>query len=139
MRPYFSGAGGLYSTAADYARFCQMLLDLGALDGVSVLSRKSVELMVADHLAASRPPLDSWGDGYGLGVYVVRDVAARGRPGSVGQFGWSGAGGTYFTVDPRERLVAILMTQHIPRGVGRDPEKPGARFYNLVYQSLVKQ
>ena len=136
MRPYTSGAGGLYSTAGDYARFCQMLLNGGELDGVRVLSRKSVDLMLADHLASFSPRLDAWGDGYGLGVYVVRDPAARGRLGSAGQFGWSGAGGTYFTVDPRERLVAILMTQHLPDGLGRDPPKPSARFYNLIHQSL---
>src|SRR5258708_38380316 len=99
-----------------------MLISFGVLDGVPVLSRKSIELKVADHLAASTPPLDSWGDGYGLGVYVVRDVASRGRLGSGGQFGWSGAGGTYFTVDPRERLVAILMAQPIPQRLRRDPQ-----------------
>ncbi|MEO5676676.1 MAG: hypothetical protein ABIQ84_03945, partial [Usitatibacter sp.] len=60
------------------------------------------------------------------------------RPGSVGAFGWSGAGGTYFMIDPRERLFAILLTQHLPRGLARDPRKLSFQFYNRVYQSLAK-
>jgi CubicO group peptidase (beta-lactamase class C family) len=141
MRPYFSGAGGLYSTAGDYARFCQMLLNGGELDGVSIVGRKSVEMMTMDHLAHFDPPVKREGgaEGFGLGGYVVLDAAGRGRPGSVGAFGWSGAGGTYFVIDPRERLIAILMTQHIGAGLPLDPQKPSARFYNLVYQSLVKR
>ena len=139
LRPYFCGAGGLYSTAGDYARFCQMLANGGELDGASILGRKSVELMMTDHLAHFDPPVRrEGGEGFGLGGYVVLDAAARGRPGSVGAFGWAGAGGTYFTIDRQERLVAILLTQHIAQGLPRDPRKPRDRFYNLVYQSLVK-
>ena len=140
MRPYFSGAGGLYSTAGDFARFCQMLLNGGELDGASILGRKSVELMMMNHLTHLDPPVNQYSqsEGFGLGGYVVLDVAGRGRPGSVGQFGWSGAGATYFTIDRRERLVAILMMQHIPQGLPKDPQKPSFRFYNLVYQSLAK-
>ena len=140
MRPYFSGAGGLYSTAADFARFCQMLLDGGELEGASILGRKSVELMMMNHLTHLDPPVNQYSkaEGFGLGGYVVLDVAGRGRLGSVGAFGWSGAGGTYFTIDRQERLVAILMMQHIAHDLPHDPQKPSARFYNLVYQSLVK-
>lgn len=140
MRPYFSGAGGLHSTAADYARFCQMLLNGGELDGVSILGRKSVELMMMNHLTHLDPPVNpsSNAEGFGLGGYVVLEVAGRGRPGSAGQFGWSGAGGTYFTIDRQEKLVAILMTQHIPQALASDPQKLNIKFYNLVYQSLAK-
>jgi CubicO group peptidase (beta-lactamase class C family) len=135
-----SPAGGLYSTAGDYARFCQMLLNGGELDGVSILGRKTVELMMSNHLTHLDPPVTEFSEseGMGLGGYVVLDVARRGRPGSVGQFGWSGAAGTYYTVDRQEGLTAILMTQHLPQGLPHDPPKLSVRFYNLVYQSLVK-
>lgn len=139
MRAYLSGAGGLYSTAADYARFAQMLLNGGSLDGVSVLSRKSVELMMSNHLTQLAMPIAGLnpGESFGLGGSVVVDVARRGRLGSNGQFGWSGAGGTWYTVDPKERLVAVLMAQHLPQGLPSDPRKPIVDFTNLVYQSLL--
>lgn len=137
---YPSGAGGLYSTAVDYLRFCQMLLDGGQLSGVRVLGRKTVELMMSNHLAQFLdPPVTSFSkaEGFGLGGYVVLDAARRGRLGSVGTFGWSGAGSTYFAIDPRERLVTILMLQHLPQGLPADPPKANVRFTNLVYQALV--
>lgn len=139
MRAYLSGAGGLYSTAADYARFAQMLLNGGSLDGVSVLGRKSVELMMSNHLGQLPMPIAGLnpGESFGLGGAVVVDAARRGRLGSNGQFGWSGAGGTWYTVDPKERLVAVLMTQHLPQGLPNDPRKPIVDFSNLVYQSLL--
>jgi CubicO group peptidase (beta-lactamase class C family) len=137
LKAYPSGAGGLYSTAADYVRFCQMLLDGGTLDGVSILSRKSVDLMMMNHLSQPAPPDQlREGEGFGLGGYVVLDVGRRGRLGSAGQFGWSGVGSTYYTIDREERLIAILLMQHLPQGLPRDPPKISARFYNLVYQSL---
>lgn len=138
--PYFSGAGGLYSTAGDYARFAQMLLDGGSLDGVTILGRKTVDFMMQNHLteleAGARE--SGPGEGFGLGGSVVLDAARRGRLGSVGQYGWSGAAGTYYTVDRQERLVAILMTQHLPQGLPQDPPRLAVPFYNLVYQSLVQ-
>src|SRR5436189_5003844 len=96
--PYPSGAGGLYSTAGDYLRFSQMLLNGGSLDGVSILGRKTVDLMMMNHLTHLNPPVNAFSnfEGFGLGGYVVLDVAGRGRLGSVGQFGWSGAGSTYY-------------------------------------------
>ena len=136
MRNYFSGAGGLYSTAGDFARLCQMLLNGGELDGASILSRKTVDLMMTNQLA---PPLSAYGDGFGLGGYVVTDVAGRGRPGSAGQYGWSGAASTYYTIDREEGLAAMLLMQHLPQGLPRDPQKASVRFYNLVYQSLGKR
>ena len=139
LNPYPSGAGGLYSTAGDYWRFCQMLLNGGSLDGVVILGRKTVELMMMNHLAAVNIPEGALGkgDGFGLGGYVVVDVARRGRPGSIGQFGWSGAGSTYYTIDRQEKLIAMLLMQHLPQGLPNDPPKMSARFYNTVYQSLV--
>jgi CubicO group peptidase (beta-lactamase class C family) len=138
MRPYFSGAGGLYSTAGDFARFSQMLLDGGRLDGVKILGRGSVEMMMTNQLTDLTPPVSQYREGFGLGGFVNLDDPARERPGAVGAYGWSGAAGTYFMIDPRERLVAMLLTQHIPQGLPRDPQKISFRFYNLVYQSLAK-
>jgi CubicO group peptidase (beta-lactamase class C family) len=139
LKRYPSGAGGLYSTAADYARFCQMLLNGGELDGTVILGRKTVELMLSNHLTQLSPPVNEFSDaeGFGLGGYVVLDPRRRGVLGSVGQFGWSGAAGTWFTIDPKEALVAILMMQHLSRGRPSDPPRPGKPFNNLVYQSLV--
>jgi len=137
LKGYDSGAGGLYSTAADYLRFAHMLLDEGRGNGRQLLSRKTVELMMADQLGGFAPAVPSQGpgEGFGLGGYVVTDAAARGRLGSVGQFGWSGAASTYFTIDRHERLVAILMLQYLPGGE-RPLASPSTRFYNLVYQAL---
>jgi CubicO group peptidase (beta-lactamase class C family) len=139
LKRYPSGAGGLYSTAGDYARFCQMLLNGGELDGVVILSRKTVELMMANNLGHLSAPVNEFndGEGFGLGGYVVLDPARRGQLGSVGQFGWSGAAATWFLIDPKEQLVAILMMQHLPRGLPRDPPRPGRPFNSLVYQALV--
>lgn len=139
LNDYASGAGGLYSTAGDYARFCQMLLNGGELDGASVLGRKTVELMMQNHLTMLDKPVTQFSDaeGFGLGGYVVIDVAKRGQPGSLGQFGWSGAASTSYTIDPKEKLVAILMLQHLPREDGRkDLPRIARNFYGLVYQAL---
>lgn len=142
LQRYPSAAGGLYSTVDDYFRFAQMLANDGRLDGVRLLSRKTVDLMMSDQLGKYDPPLRGFlrGEGFGLGGYVVTDVAMRGRLGSVGQFGWSGSASTYFTVDRKEHLVAILMTNHLPRdnlpaGV-HDLPRISVPFYNLVYQAL---
>lgn len=139
LNPYPSGAGGLYSTAGDYARFCRMLLDGGRLDGADILGRKAVELMMANHLEGQLdPPVNEFSDaeGFGLGGYVVLDPARRGRLGSVGAFGWSGAASTYFTIDRKERLIAILLLQHLPNGADDDLPRLATPFYNLVYQAL---
>jgi CubicO group peptidase (beta-lactamase class C family) len=138
LNRYDNGAGGLYSTVSDYFRFAQMLANGGELDGVRLLSRKTVDLMMSDQLAGFDPPVTgpAPGEGFGLGGYVVTDVAARGRLGSLGQFGWSGSASTYFTIDRKERLVAILMAQHLPRDGANELPRLSVRFFNLVYQSL---
>jgi CubicO group peptidase (beta-lactamase class C family) len=107
----YSGGAGLLSTARDYARFLQMFLNRGELDGRRVLSPKTVELMTVDHLGdiVFQP-----GQGFGLGFSVVEDLGARGVLGSVGEYGWGGAYHTNYWVDPVERLVVVYMTQLIP-------------------------
>lgn len=136
LRRYTSGAGGLYSTAADYVRFCHMLAEGGELDGRRILSRASVEAMFTNQLTMLDPPVSQYGEGFGLGGFVNRDDPNRARPGSIGGFGWSGASSTYFTIDRSRRLVAILFLQHVPQGLPNDPGKLSFRFYNLVYQWL---
>lgn len=140
LNAYDSGAGGLYSTAADYARFCQMLLNGGELDGVSILGRKTVELMMTNQLTMLDPPVTQFSDadGFGFGGSVVIDVAKRGQPGSLGQFGWPGAASTTFTIDKHERLIAIMMLQHLPHDGVKDLPRISRNFYGLVYQGLVR-
>ncbi|CAG2158376.1 hypothetical protein LMG31506_06342 [Cupriavidus yeoncheonensis] len=120
---WHSGGAGLLSTAGDYARFCQMLLNRGVLDGVRLLSRKSVDLMLDDHLPPGtgygsstkglgiNAPLPEMGQGHGLAVGVRTSQGLSPVPGSLGDFYWGGALGTYFWADPREQLSAILMLQ----------------------------
>jgi CubicO group peptidase (beta-lactamase class C family) len=138
LKAYDNGAGGLYSTADDYLKFARMLLNDGRVGKAQLLSRKTIDLMMADQLGAGfGAPIDGFsrGEGFGLGGYVVTDSAVRGRLGSVGQFGWSGAASTYFTVDRKEQLVAILMLQYLPDGPKRLPSL-ATPFYNLVYQAI---
>ncbi len=140
LRAFPSAAGGLYSTAGDYARFCQMLLDGGTLDGISILGRKTVELMLSNHLTMLDPPVNQYSDaeGFGLGGYVVLSAARRGVPGSDGQFGWSGAASTSFWIDPREEVAAVLMLQHIPSGEPNDLSRVGRHVQALVNQAIAR-
>lgn len=131
-RKSFSGGAGLLSTARDYGRFLQMLLNGGELDGQRILSRKTVELMTANHLAGVKFPWTT-GVGFGLGFSVVQDLGARGTPGSVGEFGWGGAYHSTYWVDPREQLVVVYFTQLIPADGIDDHGKLRA----LIYQSIV--
>jgi len=115
------GGSGLVSTASDYLRFCQMLLNDGQLEGTRILSRKTVELMLSNQLLPKLLPYEiqgmySPGYGYGLGFRVLVDVGQCQWLGSVGEYGWEGAATTYFWVDPREELIGILMTQYQPGG-----------------------
>ena len=110
-----SGGGGMVGTAMDYARFCQMLLNGGSLDGKRILGPKTIAYMTADHLGASITPgplyLPGPGFGFGLGFAVRKDVGVSSVAGSVGEFNWGGAGGTYFWVDPKEDMFVVFMMQ----------------------------
>jgi CubicO group peptidase (beta-lactamase class C family) len=110
------GGTGLSSTAMDYARFAQMLVNGGELDGVRILGRKTVELMANNHLPPAIGQLSgrNAGNGYGLGVIVLVDPPTSGNLGSVGQFGWAGAATTWVIMDPKERMVSLLFAQHVP-------------------------
>ncbi len=111
--PLQGGGGGLMSTAADYACFLRMLLNGGQLDGARLLGRKTVEFMTADHLGALPRCGDLLpaGHGFGLGFAVKTALGQHTEPGSVGTYGWSGAAGTAFFVDPKEAMFALLMVQ----------------------------
>jgi CubicO group peptidase (beta-lactamase class C family) len=111
---FFMGAGGLVSTATDYLRFQQMMLQGGELDGRRILGRKTVELMSANHTGDLPIWLSGPGFGFGLGYSVLLDHGAAGSMQSDGTFGWGGAFCTYFWVDPREEMIGILMTQVRP-------------------------
>ena len=122
-RPKFlSGGGGMVSTAPDYRRFAQMLLNGGTLEGVRIVSRKTVELMSSDHLPPGiafsgttraqfeeSAPIPEFGQGFGLGFCVRKEPGLNPVPGSAGDFYWSGVHGTYFWIDPKEQLVGVLM------------------------------
>lgn len=111
---YFSGAGGLVSTARDYFRFHQMMLNGGELEGTRIVSRKTVELMTANHTGDKGIWLTGPGYGFGLGYAVVTDLGPSGTPRSEGSFFWSGAYGTIFWVDPSEEVIGILLQQLRP-------------------------
>lgn len=129
-RKSFSGGAGLLSTAMDYARFLQMLLNGGTLDGKRLLSRKTVELITVSHLGEVK---FRDGVGFGLGFSVVEDLGRRGEPGTVGEFGWGGAYHSTYWVDPGEQLVVVYFTQLIPTNGLDDHGKLRA----LVYQAIV--
>jgi len=126
---YFRGSGGLYSTAEGYVPVGLMLANGGELNGKRLLSRKSVEMLSAAHVPDSLPGRPA-GEGYGLSVRVVTNHATRGTLLSDGTYGWSGAQGTHFFVDPKEQLVGILMVQ-TPNNEVRDA------FEDLVAQAII--
>jgi CubicO group peptidase (beta-lactamase class C family) len=134
-RGFAAGGSGMFSTAGDYARFAQMLLNGGQLDGVRILGRKTVELMTANHLnhlpVVTHPPGDA--NGFGLGVSVRLDVAKGNALGSVGQYGWNGAATTTVIIDPKEQLVGVVLAQHMPY----NQHDLFWNFNTLVYQALV--
>jgi CubicO group peptidase (beta-lactamase class C family) len=131
----FAGGAGLASTALDYARFCQMLLNGGQLDGKRLLSRKTVELMSTDHLG-DLPRVAAMGaipQGYGFGLTfaVNQGPGKTGGIGSQGEYNWGGAAGTKFWIDPKENLVGVFMVNILP------PQfDAGGQFKQLAYQAL---
>ncbi len=133
---YYSGAGGMTSTAQDYLQFSQMLLNGGELNGTRLVSRKTVELMTSD----ATPGLDLrnylggeqvlQGYGFGLGVRVRRNNGENGWLGTPGDYGWAGALGTYFWIDPKEQLVGMILMQTPIRALRME-------FPNAVYQAFI--
>jgi CubicO group peptidase (beta-lactamase class C family) len=109
-----SGGGGLVSTARDYLRFSQMMLNGGELDGVRILSPKTVQLMTTNHLGDLPMGFARRGGGFGLGFGVLLNPGDVGEVGSTGEYNWGGAAGTRFWIDPQENLIGIFMVQSIP-------------------------
>jgi CubicO group peptidase (beta-lactamase class C family) len=129
-RQSYSGGAGVLSTASDYARFLQMMVNGGELDGVRVLGPKTVELMTSNHVGTL---FNEGRSGFGLGFEVIEHVGRAGVPGSVGLFSWGGAYHTDFWGDPKEQVVAVLMEQLLPSG---NSDLHG-KFRALVYQAIV--
>lgn len=125
-----SGGGGMVSTAYDYLKFSQMLLNQGQLNGRRLLSRKTVQLMSSDHLGSI--PGMAAGMGFGLGVAVNKSPGEVGMMGSPGEFNWGGAAGTKFWIDPQEELIGIYMIQILPH-TGLEY---GSEFRVLTYQAI---
>ena len=147
VRPsWLSGGGGMVSTAADYARFCQMLLNGGEFEGAYFLSPRTVAYMTTDHLPpgtaiskavqgfGSLIPSPALGQGFGLGFAVRTDIGRNPMPGSSGEFYWTGASGTTFWVDPKENLIAIMMVQ-VPIS---QTAYYRSLVRNMVYQAVTK-
>lgn len=122
--PFFSGGGGLVGTAADYMKFCQMMLNGGTANGHRILGPKTIGLMTMNHLPGAKELMDSsrslfteaayGGLGFGLGFAVVLDRAKTMTPGNVGEYFWGGAASTAFWIDPKDQIAAVLMTQLLP-------------------------
>ena len=128
-RRSFAGGAGLLSTAHDYARFLQMLLNGGELDGVRILSPKTIDLMTSNQVGTL---FDRSGRGFGLAFATVDRLGADGLA-SVGAWGWGGAYGSNYKVDPKEHLVMVFMIQQLP-----NRSDVASRFPTLVYQALVQ-
>lgn len=132
-KKYLSGGAGLLSTASDYGRFLQMLLNGGELDSARILGPKTVELMTVSHTAELK---DAPGDGagFGLGVGVVTDLGGTKLHGSVGAYSWGGIYGSTYWVDPKEKLIGVLMAQRYPYGNVHWTDL----FQAMVYQAILR-
>jgi len=131
-RKSFSGGAGLLSTATDYAKFLQMLLNKGTFNGNRILAPGTVELMTVSHLGEIK--YSGAGIGFGLGFSVCEDLGDRGVPGSVGEYGWGGAYGSSYWVDPKEDMVVVYFKQLTPTNSLDDQNK----LRTLIYQAIVK-
>lgn len=131
-----AGGAGSAATAGDYARFLQMMLNGGQLDGVRMLGRATVAYMTADHLDTIKPAIPTLqpGYGFGLGFAVRKGGGVNNTIGSAGEYNWGGAAGTGFWIDPKEQLIAIMMTQTVP-GLAQRIDR--ALFRHAVYQAIV--
>jgi CubicO group peptidase (beta-lactamase class C family) len=143
LRP--QGDTGLFSTTADYLRFCRMLLNGGELDGTRILGRKTVAYMATNHLPADLLPFvvgitPHPGYGFGLGVEVMIDPPAASVLHSVGAYGWGGLASTYFRIDPAEDIIVLKMAQIIHRdhdGNSIVSRNANADIHTVAYQALV--
>ena len=131
--PAPSGGGGLLSTASDYVRFCQMLLNGGELGGVRLLGTHTVEMMTRDHLGDIEMDLGSQGHGFGLGFMINADPGLVGGTAHEGTFSWGGYAHTRFWIDPVDDLIGIFMIQILPSTA----VDYGDKFQSLVYQSIL--
>jgi len=133
-KTFFSGGGGLWSTAEDYAQFAQMLVNGGELNGMRILGPRTIEYMATNQVGALYTGAGAGGRaeglGFGLSMEVVLDNVRANRRTSSGSFGWDGAFGTHFWVDSKEKLIGVLMVQTPGTGVTRD-------FENAVMQAIV--
>lgn len=133
-RTFFSGGGGLWSTAEDYAQFAQMLVNGGELNGTRILGPRTIEYMATNQVGTLYTGAGAGGRadglGFGLSMEVVLDNVRANRRTSNGSFGWDGAFGTHFWVDPKEKLIGVLMVQTPGTGITRD-------FENAVMQAIV--
>ena len=138
LEPLHSGGGGMVSTILDYARFAQMLLNRGELDGTRLLAPRTVALMASNHLPPETGPYGDpphAGHGFGLGVRVLRDPGLAGQLDGAGSFGWSGLASTDFWVDPANDIAGVFLTQFVPApGVGVPAT---LQFRNLAYQAMI--
>jgi CubicO group peptidase (beta-lactamase class C family) len=128
-----SGGGGLFSTASDYARFCEMLLEGGQFNGVRLLAPRTVEMMRTNHVMPEPLKTMRAGTGWGLDFSVVMDAAQAGEPVSDGTYSWYGIAGTWFWIDPARDLAFVGMIQH--SGPAAADVRSVSR--NLVYQALI--
>jgi CubicO group peptidase (beta-lactamase class C family) len=129
-----SGGGGLFSTAEDYARFCQMLLDGGQFNGTRLLAPRTVEMMRTNHLSKEATATMQAGRGFGLDVAVVMDSPAAGEASPEGSYYWLGIAGTWFWIDPKTDLFFVGMMQHQQ---GRTTGEIQGLSRNLVYQAVL--
>jgi len=136
-KTFFSAGGGLLSTASDYARFAQMLLGGGILEGARIIGRKTIELMTTNHTGDFNIYPEGPGYGYGLGFSVRLSLSAAPLLGTIGAYGWNGAHITYYIADPREDLFGLMFTQ--VANAQRTGQHRGMRadFDRLMYQALV--
>ncbi len=137
LQKWESGGGGMVSTAIDYARFAQMLLNGGTLNGKRILGPKTVAYMTSDHMSAAIAPgplyVPGPGFGFGLGFAVRKDPGVSPLAGSVGEFNWGGAGGTFFWIDPKEDMFVVFMMQSPKQRV---PYR--AVLKNMIYAAVTK-
>jgi len=131
------GGGGLVSTLADYLRFTRCLLNGGELDGFRLIAPRTLQYMTADHLKPHMLPIrlgfSEVGRRFGLGFRVVTNIGESQDITSVGEYGWSGAAQTYFTIAPEENMILLFMSQLLPTS----PYPVRRRFTNLAYQAIM--